>query len=172
MLFPCFPIREVRYIETWTVERHKDFWDEARANVFMIRWFIRIMMQTIRQIFTETFLIAFFIGSVFSTSALADLPEIDAKQVAVNADERDDGDDETAELEMILINKRGQERQRKVQVFRKDYGKDSKMVMFFMLGIVVGEQKETIFQLDIEWTLYLEPGIIKIELLNFIDVLE
>ena len=63
--------------------------------------------------------------------ASAELPEIDAHQVAVNADERDDGDDEVADLEMILTNDKGQERNRKVVAYRKDYGKDSKLVMFF-----------------------------------------
>ncbi|GAK56064.1 hypothetical protein U27_03026 [Candidatus Vecturithrix granuli] len=98
----------------------------------MIREFKKSMMQKIQQILTGTFLAAFFVVSMFNTIALAELPEIDAKQVAVNVDEREDGDDETAELEMILINDKGQERNRKVQVYRKDYGKDSKMVMFFM----------------------------------------
>ncbi len=60
------------------------------------------------------------------------LEDIDARQVAVNVDEREDGDDETAELEMTLINKRGQQRIRKVITYRKDYGKDEKMVMFFL----------------------------------------
>jgi outer membrane lipoprotein-sorting protein len=62
----------------------------------------------------------------------AQLPEIDARQVAVNIDEREAGDDETAEMEMILTNKRGQQRVRKVITYRKDYGKDSKSVMFFL----------------------------------------
>lgn len=90
------------------------------------------MAQKIQPILTGTILAAFVIGSLLSPVAFAELPEIDAKQVAVNVDEREDGDDETAELEMILINDKGQERNRKVQVYRKDYGKDSKMVMFFM----------------------------------------
>ena len=38
--------------------------------------------------------------------AMAELPDIEARQVVINTDEREDGDDETTELEMILINKR------------------------------------------------------------------
>jgi len=56
---------------------------------------------------------------------------MDAHQIVVNVDNRDDGDDETADLEMVLTNKRSEERIRKVVAYRKDYGKDSKLVMFF-----------------------------------------
>lgn len=62
----------------------------------------------------------------------AELPDIEARQVAVNVDEREDGDDETTEMEMILINKRDQQRVRKVVTYRKDIGEDSKSVMFFL----------------------------------------
>ena len=68
---------------------------------------------------------------VSALSARAELPQIEARQVAVNADERDDGDDEIGNLEMVLTNDKGQERIRKVVAYRKDYGKDTKMVMFF-----------------------------------------
>lgn len=105
---------------------------ERGQAVFMIRWFNTNMVQTRQQLFIVALLGTFLLGSVFSPAAVAELPEMDAKQVAVNADEREDGEDETSDLEMILINKRDQERQRKVRAFRKDYGKDSKMVMFFM----------------------------------------
>ena len=71
----------------------------------------------------------------FVKSALA-LDDIDAHQVMVSVDERDDGDDATSEMEMILINKKGQERVRKVRSFRKDYDADAdldtKTVMFFI----------------------------------------
>ncbi|PID56618.1 outer membrane lipoprotein-sorting protein [candidate division KSB3 bacterium] len=70
------------------------------------------------------------------TLAFAELAEIDARQAVVNVDERDDGVDSTSRLEMILINKKGQERVRKVQTFRKDYDDDPELetrsVMFFM----------------------------------------
>lgn len=68
--------------------------------------------------------------AVNAPPALA-MEEIDAYQVAVNADEREDGDTMTSALHMTLTNKRGQERKREVVTYRKDYGDDSKMVMFF-----------------------------------------
>jgi hypothetical protein len=52
----------------------------------------------------------------------AALEQIDARQVAVNSDEREDGDDYIADLEMTLINKNAKQRIRKVQMYRKDYG--------------------------------------------------
>ena len=67
-----------------------------------------------------------------SISVSAELPEIEARQVAVNIDERDDGDDQTSEMEMVLINKQGKQRVRKVLTYQKDYGEDDKMVMFFL----------------------------------------
>jgi outer membrane lipoprotein-sorting protein len=60
------------------------------------------------------------------------LENIDAHQVAVNVDEREDGNDMTATLEMTLTNKRGQQRTRKVINYRKDYDKDNKSVLFFL----------------------------------------
>lgn len=70
--------------------------------------------------------------SVLGMAALAELPDIEARQVAVNIDDRDDGEDYTAEMEMVLTNKRGQQRVRKVVSYRKDYGEDSKSVLFFL----------------------------------------
>lgn len=67
----------------------------------------------------------------WSNSAIA-LEDIEARQVAVNVDEREDGDDATSEMEMTLMNKKGQARVRKVISYRKDEGKDSKSVMFFL----------------------------------------
>lgn len=64
--------------------------------------------------------------------AWAELPEIEARQVMLNTDERDDGDDQTSEMEMVLINKQGKQRVRKVVSYRKNYGEDDKMVMFFL----------------------------------------
>jgi len=69
--------------------------------------------------------------AIVSTPVFA-LEDIDAHQVAVNADELEDGDDMTSSLEMTLINKQGKQRVRKVTSYRKDYGEDNKTVMFFL----------------------------------------
>jgi outer membrane lipoprotein-sorting protein len=81
---------------------------------------------------TLTILLTILFATVSMPVFALDVESIDAHQVAVNVDERDDGDDMTSSLEMTLINKRGQERVRKVTSYRKDYGEDDKMVMFFL----------------------------------------
>ncbi len=84
-----------------------------------------------KKLWISSLMAIFAVNTMFTSFTFAELPEIDAHQVAVNVDEREDGDDATMDLEMTLINKRGQERKRKVINYRKDYGKDDKTVMFF-----------------------------------------
>ena len=51
--------------------------------------------------------------------------------IMVKVDERDDGDTRKSSLTMTLINKRGSTRVRDVISYGKDYGKDSKQLMYF-----------------------------------------
>lgn len=81
---------------------------------------------------TLTILLTILFATVSMPVFALDVDSIEARQVAVNLDEREDGDDAIQDLEMILINKRGQKRVRKVINYRKDYGKDDKSVMFFL----------------------------------------
>jgi len=46
-------------------------------------------------------------------------------------DARDDGDNQTSDMEMILIDKRGRQRVRKIASFSKDKGNDTYRLMFF-----------------------------------------
>ena len=46
-------------------------------------------------------------------------------------DDRDDGDDGISDLEMILIDRRGNERVRKIKSYSKDIGDDDYSLMFF-----------------------------------------
>jgi outer membrane lipoprotein-sorting protein len=55
-----------------------------------------------------------------------------AREIMEKVDARDDGDNMTANMEMILIDKKGQERVRKIKTFSKDKGKDTLKLMFFM----------------------------------------
>ena len=98
-------------------------------------------MKLVAQICTMGLVATFAFGGLPMTTVTA-LEEMDAYQVIVNDDEREDGDDRVADLEMTLINKRGQERIRKVKSYRKDYGEDDKSVMFFLEPADV---KETAF---------------------------
>lgn len=47
-------------------------------------------------------------------------------------DSRDDGDDLIQKIHQKLIDKRGNVRERNMMVFRKDYGKDSKSISYFL----------------------------------------
>ncbi len=55
-----------------------------------------------------------------------------ARKIMEQVDNRDEGETMKSKVEMILINKRGKKRIRKIQSFSKNYGKDSKSVMFFL----------------------------------------
>jgi hypothetical protein len=55
-----------------------------------------------------------------------------ARQIMQKVLDRDDGDNRTAEMEMILIDKRGKNRLRKLKTFRKDKADDTYSLMFFL----------------------------------------
>lgn len=55
----------------------------------------------------------------------------DARSIMKAVRDRDDGDDGIADLEMILIDKRGNERVRRIRTFSKDFGEDDYSLMFF-----------------------------------------
>lgn len=61
--------------------------------------------------------------------AFADDPQ--ARAIMEKVDTRDDGDNQTADMEMILIDKRGYQRVRKIATFSKDKGEDELKLMFF-----------------------------------------
>ncbi len=60
----------------------------------------------------------------------ADDPE--ARAIMQRVDARDDGDNQTADMEMILIDRHGAERVRKIASFSKDKGPDTLRLMFFL----------------------------------------
>lgn len=55
-----------------------------------------------------------------------------AREIMKKVDALDDGDNSTAQMEMILIDKNGQERVRKIKSFTKDRGEDTYRLMFFL----------------------------------------
>ena len=55
-----------------------------------------------------------------------------ARAIMEKVDARDDGDNQTADMQMILIDKRGKERMRKIATFKKDKGDDTRRLMFFL----------------------------------------
>ena len=54
-----------------------------------------------------------------------------ARSIMEKVDARDDGDNQTSDMEMILIDKRGKKRVRRLATFSKDKGDDTMRLMFF-----------------------------------------
>ena len=63
-------------------------------------------------------------------SAWAD--DLKARQIMEKVDARDDGDNRVSDMEMILIDKRGKKRVRKIRAYSKDRGRDTLKLMFFL----------------------------------------
>lgn len=80
-----------------------------------------------KKIFYAVILGLFLISGFFSVNAMA----LTGWDVMVMVDEREDGDDSKAVVEMTLINHRGKKRIREMISYRKDYGKDAKKLMYF-----------------------------------------
>ena len=55
-----------------------------------------------------------------------------ARAIMERVDARDDGDNQTAAMQMILIDKHGAERNRRISTFSKDKGADTLRLMFFL----------------------------------------
>lgn len=55
-----------------------------------------------------------------------------ARAIMQRVDARDDGDNQTADMQMILIDRHGAERKRRLSVFTKDKGEDTLRLMFFL----------------------------------------
>jgi len=67
---------------------------------------------------------------VLPGAARADDPK--AREIMQKVNDRDDGDNQTSDMEMILIDKRGNKRKRSIRSFRKDKGKDTYSILFFL----------------------------------------
>jgi hypothetical protein len=80
--------------------------------------------------YTISILIIALCALVFSSNAFAD--DAKAREIMQKVLDRDDGDNRTARMEMILIDKRGKQRLRKIQTFRKDKDRDDYGLMFFL----------------------------------------
>lgn len=55
-----------------------------------------------------------------------------ARQIMQQVEDRDEGDNRTAEMEMLLIDKSGRERLRKIQTFQRKKDQDTYRLMFFL----------------------------------------
>lgn len=77
-------------------------------------------------------LIHIFIVFLFCISAVSiQGAELTGREIMIKVDERPDGDDQRSIMKMTLVNKRGKTRERALLMYSKDYGKDSKSLMYF-----------------------------------------
>lgn len=60
------------------------------------------------------------------------LAAMSAREIMQAVDDRDDGDNRTADMKMVLIDKNGDERIRSIRSFDKDKGEDKQRIMFFL----------------------------------------
>jgi hypothetical protein len=74
--------------------------------------------------------LALLLGPAWPQGARADDPK--AREIMQKVNDRDDGDNQTAEMEMVLIDSRNNKRVREIRSFRKDKGKDVYSIMFFL----------------------------------------
>ena len=57
--------------------------------------------------------------------------ELTAREIMQRVDDRDDGDNSTMDMDMLLIDKRGKQRVRQLRSYGKDIGPDTVSLMFF-----------------------------------------
>lgn len=67
-----------------------------------------------------------------SHRVMAQNDDPEARKIMMKVEDRDVGDNMTAQMEMILIDKKGNARTRKLRVFSKDKGDDTYKLMFFI----------------------------------------
>lgn len=71
--------------------------------------------------------IALLLGTTLNAAAAPS-----ARDIMQRVDDRDDGDNGVFDMEMVLIDKNGHERQRTLRSYTKDKGEDRQRIMFFL----------------------------------------
>ena len=77
------------------------------------------------------FLTVLIVASVIVVGPAFAADDPQARAIMERVDARDDGDNQTSDMQMILIDKRGKKRVRKIATFKKDKGDDTYRLMFF-----------------------------------------
>ena len=78
------------------------------------------------------YLIAIVLATLFLPLVPADGIALTADQIMERVDARDDGDNGTNVMEMILTDKAGHQRSRTIQSYTKDQGADTQRLLFFL----------------------------------------
>jgi len=71
-----------------------------------------------------------FAAALLAAGAHAAQPT--GRDIMERVDARDDGDNQIQDMEMVLIDKRGNERVRELRSLRRDVGEDTQSIMFFL----------------------------------------
>jgi hypothetical protein len=86
------------------------------------------MKTSLRKVITAAFILMIALPPIPGQSLADDQA---ARAIMEKVDARDDGDNQTSDMEMILIDKRGKKRIRRIAVHSKDKGDDTLRLMFF-----------------------------------------
>src|SRR5574341_1219820 len=72
------------------------------------------------------------LAALFVAALAAPAHGLTAREIVQRVNDRDDGDRMTAEMEMRLVDSQGNERVRRLRVYRRHSGKDTQSLMFFL----------------------------------------
>jgi len=76
--------------------------------------------------------LSFFLVAMSGLVQESQADDSKAREIMQKVDDRDDGDNVTSNLQMVLIDKRGHKRVRELRSLRKDKGEDAYSLMFFL----------------------------------------
>jgi len=102
----------------------------AAAFYKIVKRFYERSKNMKRKIYVPAFLILISLTIFSSTLVFADDPK--ARAIMEKVDARDDGDNQVSDMEMILIDKKGKERIRRIRAFSKNKDEDILKLMFFL----------------------------------------
>jgi len=69
---------------------------------------------------------------IFLLAAQSAMAAMSAREIMQAVDDRDDGDNRMADMQMVLIDKNGDKRIRTIRSYDKDKGEDKQRIMFFL----------------------------------------
>lgn len=84
------------------------------------------------KMFATTAALAAAVSLNFTAGPTAAADDPQARAIMEKVEARDDGDNQTADMQMLLIDKRGKERARRIATFKRDKGDDTQRLMFFV----------------------------------------
>ena len=76
--------------------------------------------------------VAVLLLALSAVSGAAHAEDAKAREIMQKVNDRDEGDNQTSDMEMILIDKHKNKRIRRLKSFRKDRGKDTLSLLFFL----------------------------------------